>query len=63
MKDPNSECVPCVKNAQHINDVSENTPFPAKRGGSVVLASHLGPESRELEPWPVHPRFVVGHNA
>ena len=30
-----------------------------RRGGSVVSASDLGPEGREFEPWPVHPRCVL----
>ena len=33
-----------------------------KRGGSVVSASDLGPEGREFEPWPVHPRCVLRQN-
>ena len=33
-----------------------------RRGGSVVSASDLGPEGRELEPWPVHPRCVLRQN-
>ena len=33
-----------------------------RRGGSVVSASDLGPEGREFEPWPVHPRCVLSMN-
>ena len=31
-------------------------------GGSVVSASDLGPEGREFEPGPVHPRCVLRQN-
>ena len=37
-------------------------PSTGRRGGSVVYASDLGPEGREFEPWPVHPRCVVRQN-
>ena len=30
-----------------------------RRGGSVVSASHLGPEGRGFEPWPVYPRSIL----
>ena len=33
-----------------------------RRGGSVVSASDLGPEGREFEPRPVHPRCVLREN-
>ena len=33
-----------------------------RRGGSVVSASDLGPEGREFEPWPEHPRCVFRQN-
>ena len=32
------------------------------KGGSVVSVSDLGPEGREFEPWPVHPRCVLRQN-
>ena len=28
----------------------------------MVGASDLGPEAREFELWPVHPRFVLGQS-
>ena len=34
----------------------------ARRSGSVVSASNLGPAGRELEPWLVHPRCVLRQN-
>ena len=34
-----------------------------KRGdGSMVSSLDLGPEEREFEPWPVHPRCVLRQN-
>ena len=40
----------------------KNEIFRGRRGGSVVGASYLGPEGREFEPWPLHPRCVLRHN-
>ena len=36
--------------------------YNGRCGGSVVGVSDLGPEGPELEPWPVHPRYVLRQN-
>ena len=41
---------------------AKNTVRQRDGGGSVVSASDLGPEGREFEPWPVHPRCVLRQN-
>ena len=42
--------------------VKDYSTLRERRSGSVVSASDLGPEDREFEPWPGHPRCVLRQN-
>ena len=54
-KQVSSQIMATREELSHADEKKENKKC-GRRGGSVVSASDLGPESREFEPWWVQPR-------
>ena len=48
--------IPCSSSKKIV---SGSLVYWGSRDGLAVCASDLGPEGREFEPWPLHPRCVL----